>query len=60
MENMTSEPNEEVLSSEYPCKFKEIQLIPHNGEYKHDLFRCIKPSGAVFFMIGHFNDGIVE
>lgn len=59
MENMMSEPNEDIKPSEKPNMFKEIQLIKHDGHYLTDLFRCTKEDGSVWFMIGHFNDGVV-
>lgn len=53
------EINEAILDRDEPCKLNEIILLPKPVGHRYDLFLCVRIDGSQFYMLGHFNDGVV-
>lgn len=52
--------NKTISKSDAPDCLKEIVLLPKPITYQFDLMLCTRKSGEQVYILGHFNDGIVE
>ena len=57
--NRSLDFNIDISERDEPRLLKEIKLLPKPSINKFDLMLCVRQDNSEFYMLGHFNDGIV-